>query len=235
MRMLFIALLATLGLAQPVLAENQILYAECGDAGCACLLSPVTLGDYEALTGSPPPAGAENMVLVNSNGAFLWSTLSPDEIDLASGGDGTCEIGLFSIVPQDGTWRGSVRVQNIDGCLPQVAQMVPPLVDGTNATKPIAWGGKFHPSQFVVGSGADRIQWTERSPVRFDGVFPIPPNDILNVTATATSTLTAPDKAEATLALRFAAAPGADAGALALIGMAKCRVDAVYDFERVGP
>lgn len=234
-RLLLASLLGALAFVSPALAEDQILVADCGDAGCTCFLSPVTLSDYEVVTGSPPPEGAENMVLVNFKGDYIWSNSSPDEIDLAAGGDGTCEIDLFPIVPQDGLWRGSVRVQNVVGCLPQVSEMLPPMVDGTNAQKQIRWDGKFHPSHFVIGSSADQIRWTERNPTQFEGVFPVPPNGTLDVSVTSTATLTAPDRAEATLALRLSAAPGANAAALAMIGMADCRVDAVYDFERVGP
>jgi hypothetical protein len=216
-------------------AEDQILYAECGDSGCSCMLSPVTLGEYEALMGTAPPPGAENMVLVNNKGEFIWSPSSADEIDLAAGGDGTCEIEVFPIIPQDGTWLGSVRVQDVQGCPPKVDEMVPPIVDNFDSAQSIVWNGKFHPSEFVIGDAPDRMRWTERSSTQFDGVFPVPPNDTLDVSITATATLTAPDKAEATVAIRIAGAPGVDPAALALLGMADCRVDAVYDFTRTGP
>lgn len=231
----FIAgLLLLVGLSQPAQAEERILFADCGATGCSCKLS-ITLSEYEAIIGSPAPSGAENMVLVSKNNEYIWSSASVEQIDAAHGGDGVCPIELFNITPQDGTWRGSVRVQEIKGCLPQVAEMVPPLVDAMNSTKQIAWGGKFHPSQFVVGTAPDGIRWTERSPTQFDGVFPIPANGTLDVRVTATATLTAPDRAEATMALRLSAAQGADAGSLALLGMEDCKVDAAYDFERVGP
>lgn len=233
---LFVAgLLGAIGLSQPAFAEEKIIVADCGNAGCTCSLSPVTLADYAILVGSPAPPGAENMVLVIKGNDYIWSSASTDQIDASYGGDGVCPVELFNIMPEDGTWRGSVRVQTIEGCLPQVAAMVPPLVDGMNNSKQIAWGGKFHPSKFVVGNAPDGIRWTERSPTRFDGVFPVPANGTLDVSVIATATLTAPDRAEATMALRFAAAAGGDAGALALLGMANCRAEAVYDFERVGP
>ena len=175
------------------------------------------------------------MVLVSYNGDWIWSRSGVDEIDLIAGGDGICAIELFGIVPQDGAWRGAVRVQEISGCLPQVADMVPPLVENMGNLQQITWGGQFHPTRFVTGTAPAGIRWTQRSPTQFDGVFPVPANGTLDVKITATATLTAPDRAEATMALRLAAARGANAAALALLGMADCKVDAAYDFERVGP
>ena len=142
---------------------------------------------------------------------------------------------MFDIVPLDGTWKGTVRVQEISGCLPQVARMVPPLVDAMGSVKRITWGGRFHPSQFVVKAAPDRIIWKELSAMQFEGVFPIPRNDTLDVSVPAASTLTAPDRAKATMALRLSAAKDADAASMAMIGMEDCRVDAIHDSERTGP
>ncbi|MFC3181882.1 hypothetical protein [Cypionkella sinensis] len=227
-------LLTLVSLTQPAHAEARILFANCGDAGCACKLS-ITMSEYEALVGSPAPPGAENMVLVEKDNDYIWSSASVEEVDASYGGDGVCPIEVFTIIPEDGAWRGSVRVQEIKGCLPQVADMVPPLVDAMGSVKQITWGGKFHPGKFALSTAPDGIRWTERSPTQFDGVFPVPANGTLDVKVTATATLTAPDRAEATMALRLAAASKKDAAALALLGMADCKVDAVYDFERVAP
>lgn len=239
LRALTLTTLATLGLASaaltsPALAADEFVVARCESGGCTCALSKISLDDVAVITGIPNPPGAKDMVLVDRPDGFSWTTLLPDELDRQMGGDGRCPIELFDIQPEDGTWKGSVRVQKIDGCLPQVAEMVPPLVDEMGYTKQIAWGGSFDPSKFVVGNAPDAIRWTRLSPTQFDGVFPIPKNDTLEVSANATATLTEPDKAEATLALRIAA-KGENAAAMAMIGMADCRVDAIYDFERVGP
>lgn len=232
---LLAALMVTGLAAAPARAESRVLLAECGDAGCTCRLTPLPLSEFELVTGVAPPPGAADMVLIDHKGTYRWSASLPDAIDREMGGDGVCPIELFTLTPLDGTWKSSVRVQDVQGCLPQVAQMVPPLVDGTGDVKPIAWGGKFHPSRLASGDAPDLIRWTERSPTAFDGTVPVPQSGVLKVTVTATATLTAPDRAEATMALRLAAADGADAGALAMLGMADCRVDAVYDFTRVAP
>lgn len=222
-------------LARPVQAEDKILVADCTETGCRCSLSAVTLVEYETVVGSPAPPGAAEMVLVMEGTDFSWSRSSPDQIDAAHGGAGLCPIELFSVIPKDGTWRGTVRMQEITGCLPQVAEMVPQLVDGTQMHKQIVWGGKFHPSQFVMGDAPDRFLWTQRSPTQFDGVFPVPANDTLKISIITTATLTTSDRAEATVSLHLAAAQGANAAALAVLGMADCRANAIYDFERVGP
>lgn len=221
--------------AMPALAQEKILYADCGDAGCTCYLTDTTLDAYALVTGEPAPAGAADMVLVSNKGDLIWSRSTPDELDLIAGGDGTCETVLFKIIPEDGTWASSVRVQDIRGCLPQVAEMVPPMVAGIGASRSIVWGGRFDPAKFAIDGAKNAVRWTERNATYFDGTVPVPANPVLDVTATTTATLTAPDKAEATLALRLKAGPGTDAAALAMIGMANCQVDATYDFVRTGP
>jgi len=234
MRALFLIL--GLMLATPALAQTKVVLADCKPDGCRCSLSNATGLEATIAYGLELPSDWENMVLVNNDGFYFWSYQSREDIDIIFDGDGKCDLELFdAIVPEDGTWKSSVRVQDVKGCLPQVAQMLPPMVDGTGHIKQIVWGGKFHPSQFVVGNAPDGIRWTPVRPDRFDGTFPIPDNGVLDVTVTATATLTAPDTAEATMALRIGAANGADASALAAIGMANCRVDAIYDFTRIGP
>jgi len=234
MRALFLIL--GLMLATPALAQTKVVLADCKPGGCRCSLSNATGQEAAVTVGLDLPSDWENMVLVNNDGFYFWSYQSREDIDIVFDGDGKCDLELFNaMVPEDGTWKSSVRVQDVKGCLPQVAQMLPPMVDGTGHVKQIVWGGKFHPSQFVVGNAPDGIRWTEVRPDRFDGTFPIPDNGVLDVTVTATATLTAPDTAEATMALRIGAANGANAGALAAIGMANCRVDAIYDFARIGP
>lgn len=233
---LAIALLVALGFAPPVLAKVKADFADCVPGkGCTCVVGHVDLDDYQLAIGTPAPEGAANMTLVSYEGDLIWSNSSFEDLDLIAGGDGICAPQVFMITPEDGIWKGSVRLRDIKGCLPQVAEMVPPMVDAMGTVKQITWGGKFHPSQFVVGNAPTGIRWTERSPTHFDGVLPIPANGTLDVSVTATATLTAPDRAEATMALRLAAAPGVDAKALALLGMSDCKVDAIYDFERTGP
>lgn len=229
------ALLWSLALAAPAFAGPKADFASCTEGkGCSCVIGHVDLDEYEVVTGVPAPEGAETMTLVAIGNDMIWSRAAFDELDFAVGGDGRCEAQLFNIVPQDGTWTGSVRVQKVTGCLPGVVAALPSMVDGTGWVRQIRWNGRFHPSNFVLGNAPDRIRWTALNATRFTGVFPVPQGGPLDIRVTTTATLTAPDRAQATLALRFSAAGGADAAALGMIGMANCRVDAIYDYARTG-
>lgn len=228
-------LLALLILPAPALAEEAIIFADCGDAGCTCRISPISAEEIALITGQPTPPDAAQQTLVMHGGQFIWSPVPRDDIDLAMGGDGVCEIELFEeINPEDGTWTGTVEVTGISGCHPQVAAMVPPLVEGMTQTQSITWGGVFNPARLATGGQSPVVQWTRVRLDYFTGTVAMEPNGVLDVSVDATATLLAPDRAAATLSIRFNPVSGEDAGALALIGMNGCEANAAYDFRRTG-
>ena len=224
-----------LTLATPALAEDAVIYADCGAQGCTCHISAISNAEIAEITGIPTPENAGQLTLVGKGGRFHWSSAPRREIDLASGGDGTCEIEVFQeVVPLDGTWAGTVEVTGIEGCHPQVAAMVPPLVEGMATSHVVAWGGKFDPARLASDAGSPVVQWTRVRSDYYTGTVPIPKNGVLDVSVDATATLLAPDQASATLSIRFDPVSGGDAGALALIGMNGCEARAAYGFRRVG-
>ena len=98
-----------LTLATPALAEDAVIYADCGAQGCTCHISALPNAEIAQYTGIPTPENAGQLTLVGKDGRFHWSSAPRSEIDLASGGDGSCEIEVFQeIVPLDGTWAGTV-------------------------------------------------------------------------------------------------------------------------------
>jgi hypothetical protein len=227
--------LTLLILPAPAIAEDAIIFADCGDAGCTCHISAISADEIALVTGQPLPPDAARQTLVMHNGQFIWSRTPRDDLDLALGGDGVCEIGVFrEIIPEDGTWSGTVEVTGISGCHPQVAAMVPPLVEGMTQTKPIIWGGVFDPARLATDGQSPVVEWTRVRSDYFTGTVPMDPNGVLEVSVDATATLIAPDRAEATLSIRFDPVSGADAGTLALIGMNGCEANAAYDFRRTG-
>jgi hypothetical protein len=228
-------LFALLILPVPALAEDAIIFADCGDSGCTCHISAISADEIALVTGQPTPPDAAQQTLVLHDGQFIWSRTPRDDLDLAMGGDGVCEIELFEeIIPEDGTWDGTVDVTGISGCHPQVAAMVPPMVEGMATSQSVVWGGVFDPARLATGGQSPVVQWTRVRSDHFTGTVPIEPNGVLDVTVTATATLIAPDRAEATLSIRFDPVSGSDAGALALIGMNGCEANAAYDFRRIG-
>lgn len=228
-------LLALLILPAPALAEDAIIFADCGDAGCTCHISAISADEIALITGQPTPPDAAQQTLVLHDGQFIWSRTPRDDMDLTMGGDGVCEIEVFQeIIPEDGTWTGTVEVTGISGCHPQVAAMVPPLVEGMTHTQAVTWGGVFDPARLATGGQSPVVRWTRVRSDYFTGTVPLEPNGVLDVSVNATATLLAPDRAAATLSIRFDPVSGADAGALALIGMNGCEAIAAYDFRRTG-
>jgi hypothetical protein len=232
MKRLFLALLV---LPAPAFAEDAIIFAECGDGGCTCRVSAISADEIALVTGQPTPPDAARQTLVLHDGQFIWSRTPRDDLDLAMGGDGVCEIEVFAaIIPQDGTWEGTVEVTGISGCHPTVAAMVPPMVEGMRQTQSITWGGAFDPARLATGGQSPVVQWTRVRSDYFTGTVPMAPNGVLDVSVDATATLLAPDRAAATLTIRFDPVSAADAGALALIGMDGCEANAAYEFRRTG-
>lgn len=228
-------LFALVILPAPALAEDAIIFADCADGGCTCHISAISADEIALITGQPTPSDAARQTLVMHDGQFTWSRTPRDDLDLAMGGDGVCQIEVFpQIIPEDGIWTGTVDVTGINGCHPQVAAMVPPMVEGMSQTQRITWGGVFDPALLATGGKSPAVQWTRLRPDYFTGTVPSLANGVLDVSVAATATLTAPDRAAATLTIRFAPVSGADVGALALIGMNGCQADASYDFRRTG-
>jgi hypothetical protein len=230
-RVLFVLLLVP----APALAEDAIIFADCSNTGCTCHVSAISADEIALVTGQPTPPDAAQQTLVMHDGQFTWSPTPRDDLDLAMGGDGVCEIELFdTIIPEDGIWTGTVKVTGIQGCHPQVATMVPSMVEGMVHTQSINWGGVFDPARLSAGGKSPAVRWTRVRPDHFTGTVPTEPNGLLNVSVDATATLVAADRATATLSIRFDPAAGADAGALSLIGMNGCEANAAYDFRRTG-
>lgn len=236
MRQLLILVFLVVVLASPISAQptgEKLIVAKCDGGGCVCTLTSLTAEDLAFLLGPDIPPNAVSMTYVSSGGKSYLSPLSPDEVHQAAGGSGRCEIVLFDpIQPMDGAWTGTVRVQTVTGCPPQVDEMVRPLVADMVMQSRIAWGGRYDPAKFGVGDML--VRWSEQSPGQFAGHLQLEPNPVLSITGALTSTLLTPERATASVLIRIAAANSANASALALLGMADCRTIAVYDFVRTG-
>lgn len=228
-------LVALLVLPAPAFAEDAIIFADCGDAGCSCHISAISAEEIALVTGQPTPPDAARQTLVLHDGQFTWSPTPRDDIDLAMGGDGVCEIAVFDdIIPQDGTWTGTVEVTGISGCHPQVAEMVRPMVSGMATNQTVVWGGTYDPARLSLGGSNALVQWTRVRSDYFTGTVPMAPQGPLAVSIDTTATLLAPDRAAATVKIRIDAASAADAGTLAMLGMNGCETNAAYDFRRTG-
>lgn len=216
-------------------AEEAIIVADCTNTGCTCHVSAISRAEIAELTGMPIPSDAAQQTLVMHAGEFIWSKTPRDDLDLMMGGNGVCEIEVFApITPLDGVWTGNVRVTDIEGCAPAVVEMVPPMVAGMSQTQRIVWGGRFDPAKLATGGKSPVVKWSKASSNYFTGTVPQTPNGVIEISVNATATLTAPDRAEATLRIRFDPVSGSDAGTMGLIGMNGCEANAAYEFLRTG-
>lgn len=232
-----LALLSGPFLSQPSAAQSlqDVTTVTCkAGAGCRCALSGINAFDMAwLLNQQDPPTNADKLILLTVDGVTRWSPQTPDQADAHNGGDGICEIEVFPpVLPEDGNWSGKVRAQDFTGCAPQVAELVPGMVAGMTFSRKIAWNGRFDPAQLSADPSSKIVSWSERHPNLFAGQLNSPvKSEVLQVTGALSSRLIAPHKATTTLRLRVGAS-GKNAAALAALGMADCRVTAIYDFEK---
>ena len=237
--MAVLALLSGPYLAQPAAAQSlqDVTTVKCTTGqGCRCALSGINAYDVAwLLNWQDPPANADTLILMIADGVTRWSSVTPDQADTDYGGDGTCEIEVFSpVIPADGTWAGKVRAQDITGCAPQVAEMVPGMLVNMTFSRQIPWKGHFDPALLSADPTSQIVRWRALHANLFAGQLTTPvKSDVLQVTGALSSRLLTPDTATATLRLRVGT-DAKNAGVLAALGMADCRVTAIYDFERAG-
>lgn len=237
---LLLGLAATPFQTRAVQAQSggEVTFVSCENgAGCRCALSGLDAKSAaDLLNNQEPPENADKLIILTDGVETKWSTLSPDDADATYGGDGVCPIEVFDpVLPEDGMWVGTVRTTSIEGCHEQVAAMVPGMVSQLVFSRHIAWDNRFHPAKLSQDPNSNVVTWQELTPVLFKGQMnPMGDQSVLSVTGDLTSSLVAKDEATAMLRLRIGA-QGANAKALAALGMADCLTTAVYDFTRTGP
>ncbi len=236
MRALFLIL--GLMLATPAVAQTKVVLADCKPGGCRCNLSDAT-GDVAAVAiGLDLPTGWENMVLVNDDGKYFWSTASREDIDLIYGGDGQCDLELFAaIVPQDGLWVATAGAGSVGQCPADLRAQLQPQLDSVAIPRRVTWGGRFDPDRLAVGGTNTAITWTEVRPDYFTGAAVtnggMGSNAVVDITVDFTATLISPTQMDATLALRVKA-KGNNQAILAQLGMGNCKIDVPLLFTRTG-
>ena len=232
---LFPATLAIL-FAAPAFAEDKATVATCGATGCSCRLAALTPSEIEAATGIPAPDGAEDMILVSHDGAYVWSRLTGDEVDMLMGGDGICDLELFDeIVPRDGTWAPTITAQSDSGCPDGLGSLLDPaLGNAAGGSRSVRWGGSFDPEKMSIGPSS--LRWTRTGPRAFKGAKDAVDTSSVNIAVTVDTRLETEDLAKGTLqvTIRTKAADAAGQAVLRAAGMADCDVTVDFDFARIG-
>lgn len=162
-----LALVVVLLSAAPALAQEGLVIAECGAQECRCVLSDMDLHNMELLVGSPPPGTARGTAFLAGEGV-QWMAVTPEEVEIALGGDGICDRELFEDwVPENGTWDGRTVLTGATG--PQECSMMASMMLGMMNPAPgpvtVDWGGRFDMERFYRASNPsgddDRPRWTQ--------------------------------------------------------------------------
>ena len=229
-------ILAAVLAAAPALAQEKLTVADCGAEGCRCALSAVTMEEAGLLLGTPAPEGST--VLVRLNGDYVWSSLSLPEIDLAAGGDGECPLELFdAMVPEDGSWIGTVADRRVSQCPAGLDAALEPLAQALVFPRDIAWGGSFHPDRIRMEGTARAIDWTRVSETHFTGQGPSASESgaasLVKIGVTYDARLIDPRLVRILVQLQVRT-EGVSQAVIDAAGLGKCDVSMTVDLARTG-
>lgn len=229
-------ILSALLMAAPALAQEKLTIARCDSGGCRCALSDLTMAEAEVVLGSVAPAGTAALVVYD--GDYIWSPLSPNEIDLAAGGDGQCPLELFDAMPpEDGPWVGTVTDRHISQCPPGLDAALEPLAEAMVLPRDITWGGSFHPDRIRVEGTARAIDWTRVSEMHFTGEGPSASetgaSSLVQIGVTYDAKLIDPRLVRILVQLRIRT-EGLSQAVIDAAGLGKCDVRVTVDLARTG-
>lgn len=238
MRKMLVVLAGLLSSAVSAQSQEKLVVAQCGEAGCRCALSSVTAEEASLVLGVAPPATGDTLTLVEYEGSYIWSPHSPEEIDLAAGGDGQCPLELFdAMAPEDGQWRGAIRQQSVSQCPAMLEPMLAGLSEQMAFARRMNWGGAFHPDKIRMEGAAAAIRWTKIGDNHFSGEGPSAgkagPTSMVDVGVTYDARLTNPRAVAITVGVNITAR-GVSQAVIDAAGLGNCRVRMEVDFARIG-
>lgn len=219
----------------PVQAQEKVVVADCTDGGCRCALGSITAEEAGIVLGVAPQAG--HKTLVHYDGAYIWSALTPEEADLAVGGDGQCILELFDTMrPEDGQWQGRVTNRDISQCPPGLDAMLAPLTEAMVFPRNIQWGGAFHPDKIRMEGTAAAIDWTRAGENHFTGTGPAASSaglsSLVDIGVTYDARLLDPRRAQINIAVKIRTT-GASQAIIDAAGLGRCNIAVNVDFARM--
>lgn len=237
MRKILIVLLALLSPTVAAQSHEKLVVAQCGAEGCRCALSAVTAEEAGLVLGGAPPSTGGTLTLVEYAGSYIWSPLSPEEIDLAAGGDGQCPLELFeAMAPEDGQWRGTIRQQAVSQCPAMLEPMLSGLAEQMVFARRMSWGGAFHPDKIRMEGAAAAISWTKVGDNHFSGAGPrageTGPAATVDVGVAYDARLTSPRAVAITVGVNVTT-KGLSQAVIDAAGLGNCRVNIEVDFARI--
>lgn len=148
-------------------ASAQI--AICGSSGCTCRVSNDSIDTLATQMPGAFPASYETKTLVNYDGQFYWSSLSPAQLDRKYGGSGSCPLELTdNSGMEDGRWQISVGVTDTSACKMVGGQIAAGGMTGE--TRMIEWGREFHPDKLFMES-VGMVRWSKTGLQTWRGVL----------------------------------------------------------------
>ncbi|OJF98215.1 hypothetical protein [Pararhizobium antarcticum] len=229
-------------LAMPVLAEEKLVLATCGEKGCVCALSSITVDEATVVLGiDPPPPGEGEVKLVEYNGQVMWSRLPLRDINILAGGNDECPLRLLPdkvVVPLDGSWVGTATPISSQGCPPGLDALLTPILKGIIIPRQMAWGGSFNPDKMRDQSSEQAVRWSKVTPRSFKGeVANLPAaSAAAKISVDFQATLVSLKSIRGVIRLRLKSKGGSGASkVLEMAGIANCLSVTRYDFRRTGP
>ena len=210
--------------------DGSVFYVTCAEGGCECHLTDLPFSDAEFLMDEAAPTGATEPYLYDDGSGPSWgAAITPDELDLTWGGDGSCEIFLFpAIIPEDGLWLGTAHERSVADCPRGLSAALDPALAGILERRRMEWGGIFHPGQ--IASSQTPIQWTKITDDLYSGMMPLNSGGPITISAVWESEIKNPRYVRSVVRIRIRSS----AAGTASFGLANCRISAVVDFNRIG-
>lgn len=187
---------------------------------------------------------AQTIVIDLGSGQVYRSTAPRARINAAYGGADPCEPEAPpEIQPNDGLWRWCSMGETVSGCPPMLAAALAGGPDEAREAR-VAWQGAFDPRR--LAEGLPRPEMVQMSPYEWRKLGPghwlsdnlrqrsCEDGTCVSVDLALSMTLAAPDRITGLLTLT-SRVEGPQAGILAGLGMADCRVRQRYRIERVAP
>ncbi|PWK59615.1 hypothetical protein [Roseicyclus mahoneyensis] len=170
MRLILASATALLMSTLAALAQTgpRVQMADCTSSGCTCRVTDLTVGEIAATANMEVPDDAENQTFLRDpDGNLFWTDMSPDNLDLLYGGQGSCPLQLFEeITPRDGRWFITDVATDASQC-PMVGMAA---MGGLEShTVSVSWGGRFHPER-IFPETQGMVAWSRTGDLSWRGI-----------------------------------------------------------------
>ncbi|WP_210165899.1 hypothetical protein [Devosia limi] len=231
-----VMVLSGLGTSLPAFAVSAQI-AICGSSGCTCRVSNDSIDTLATQMPGAFPASYETKTLVNYDGKFYWSSLTPAQLDRKYGGTGSCPLEVTDNSGMaDGRWQISVGVTDTSACKMVGGQVAASGMTGE--TRTIQWDREFHPDKLFMES-VGMVRWSKTGLQTWRGVV-VDERMSANGGASGASVIhsisvdSATQVSGSTVFEYDLSIPGLDAAAAAVIAGMQCKTVTPFTARKIG-